>query len=376
MISNCPVCGNSQYKPLVDLGKMPLSVLALTEDQDKSEKLASHRVDIVQCDWCSHVFNIGYDPSFTQPSVSGCTMYNSGSVWGDHLKEVADFVADSTPRDGLVVEIGAGDGGFASRVAVNKYLAFEPSDDFLKCALITRTCPRYFLPEKDVAEFHPSTIVMRHVLEHFTDPYTFLLSLSDNCHKQQVHPSLIVEVPCVEKALREGRLEDWVYEHPQHFTMESMFKLAYLSGWSMNYIRYCYGEEVLLARMTPDMSVSRHLQSDRFTTMLGHLRAASETLSHKNVVLWGGAGKSAMIINLLGLQAPVVDSDRNKWGKCVPGTRLKIMAPNVIPALNPELVVITTNWRTEDILKEMERNEFYDGRVATIKNGKLYIVRN
>jgi hypothetical protein len=76
------------------------------------------------------------------------------------------------------------------------------------------------------------------------------------------------------------------------------------------------------------------------------------------VVFWGGAGKSAMMLHIL--QVPehtlVVDSDPNKWGLFVPGTRIEIKSPECLTGLEGivrSTVVATASWRANDIRDEI-----------------------
>ena len=61
----CPVCKGNPL-PLVDLGWMPLSVLGLEEDPVKSELGKKHNINMWRCTECGHVYNEGYDDTFSQ----------------------------------------------------------------------------------------------------------------------------------------------------------------------------------------------------------------------------------------------------------------------------------------------------------------------
>jgi hypothetical protein len=94
----------------------------------------------------------------------------------------------------------------------------------------------------------------------------------------------------------------------------------------------------------------------------------------QNVAYWGGAGKSAMFINYLGISdALVVDSDPNKVGLYVPGTKIQIQDPEVLKDV--ETIVVTTAWRAKDIAREIKRRNIQCDRLLTFDSGELVEVR-
>lgn len=373
---NCPVCNSPHLDSLVNLGQMPLSVLGLESDPKKSIEGKVHPIDIFTCRNCSHVFNNAYDSTFAQPFVGGCTMYNSGGPWSIHMERIARYV-DCAADGGKVIEIGAGNGEFAKMCNTKDYVAYEPTDDAQECKRSVTTYQEYFRPEFNMKGDAPDVIVMRHVLEHYAKPGEFLQELSDNSRRHKLNPYLIIEVPNVQNALRDLRIEDWVYEHPQHFTPNSMHTLARMHGWAVDDMFTSYNDEVLIARLLPfggELGKGRSYMFDGLLRVIQQVRAelmAMDTLRPDSVVLWGGAGKGATLINLLNLDLTVVDSDKRKWGKYVPGTDLMIVEPAVLKLLKPDLVVVTTSWRVKDIVEEIILNDYPVGRVANFCRGKL-----
>ena len=377
---NCPVCGSGEMDSILSLGEMPLSVLGLRDDPDRSVDGKIYPIEICSCRNCSHVFNAAYDKDFDQTFVGGCTMYNSGLPWIQHLFKMGHYVINAADG-GQIVEIGAGNGEFARLCAGANYLAFEPTDDAEECAKWVPTAKQFFIPHLDVKETMPTVILMRHVLEHYSDPGKFLRELSDEVRRAGVNPYLVVEVPCVSNALRDLRIEDWVYEHPHHFTQNSLYTLARMNGWAVDDLFITYGGEVLVARLIPFGNRFGKSSDYVFNSVLANIQNArheiekSHNLCPGSVVLWGGAGKGATLINLLNLDIPVVDSDDRKCGKYVPGTPFKIKSPSVLHELKPDMVVVTTSWRVGDIADEIARARYPVGNVAHFCRGKLITYR-
>jgi len=374
----CPVCSSAHLDTLIDFGLMPLSVLGLVTDADQSVAGKCHMVDINICRSCGHVFNYGYDQGFVQPFEGGCTMYNNGGPWLEHMNWTAQYVCGCT--DGKIVEIGAGNGEFARLCNYDNYIAYEPTADCEQCSKYCKTRQLYFVPEDSIRHEMPDVILMRHVLEHYAQPGEFLQRLSKACRVAKCEPYLIIEVPNITNALRDVRVEDWVYEHPQHFTPESLCALARLHGWVVDDMFTTYNDEVIIVRLTPCVGTFKKGRRQAFDAMKKDLQETRNNLlaMHKqnpgSVVLWGGAGKGATLINMLDLSfdsIPIVDSDERKWGKRVPGTVHMIVEPAVLKLLKPALVVVTTAWRVGDIAEEIRLKQLPVGSVASICQGKL-----
>jgi len=375
LVMPCPICGQHETESLIDLGLMPLSVLGIQADPDKSIEGKSHSISMCRCQLCGHVYNDGYDPDFEQPFEGGCTMYNKGGPWHRHMAEVAEALR-SVITIGPIVEIGAGNGEFARFLHDLPYIAYEPTDDANECSKHVETKKQYFAPETDMDLVVPDVILMRHVLEHMTDPVGFMRRLSTEAKRSGLRPKLVVEVPCVTNALNNGRIEDWVYEHPHHFSPDSLAEAARRSGWACSHMWVTYNTEVLVAEFAvygPDMRSKRgdFINLENNINLIGNMLWEMHRERPGSVVLWGGAGKGATLINMLNAPFPVVDSDERKWGKYVPGTPYRIESPSSLRKHLPDIVVVTTSWRVGDIAEEIVREGYPVGRVANFSNGKL-----
>ncbi|MCA9003220.1 MAG: hypothetical protein KDB61_14955, partial [Planctomycetes bacterium] len=78
------------------------------------------------------------------------------------------------------------------------------------------------------------------------------------------------------------------------------------------------------------------------------------------VALWGGTGKAAALINMIGITkelAPIViDSDARKAGGFVPGTGQQIHTPDYLETHPVDRILICTNWRARDIEREIRED--------------------
>jgi SAM-dependent methyltransferase len=360
---------------MFDVGNRPTSVCQLATDAEASKEIPIRPIALWICRRCSHVWNSAFDESFhDEYSGAGCTMYNSGTAWQEHIDKIVAYV--NRQANGRVLEIGAGDGEFLAKINKPK-IAYEPSDDFYKLEHKGISAVHdYYIPGREKHE-NWDFIVMRHVLEHIHNPKEFMENLRESCVRQCQSVDILIEVPCVDNALHERRLEDWTYEHPNHFTHDSLEMLMQVTGWWKILYTKSYGNEVMVfhghcqgQEYDVITRISRSFKTLRYS--LTEVKTTLDRLRQEHpIVFWGGAGKSMM--TLFELMAPgdrVVDSDQRKFGRYVPGTDTIIESPKILNELNP-IVFITTNWREQDIREEIERCGLPTHRILTLKNGEL-----
>ena len=80
--------------------------------------------------------------------------------------------------------------------------------------------------------------------------------------------------------------------------------------------------------------------------------------SGSKVVIWGSGSKGVSFINNLDLGdelAAAVDINPHKWGKYMVGSNHKIISPEELAEINPDLVVAMNPIYIDEIGKELER---------------------
>jgi len=309
-------------------------------------------------------------------------MYNNGEGWREHVigvrNEVERMHAD------LLIEVGAGDCSFLDSVKTNGVkLAVDPSLDSAIAAkeLGIQHIRGYFNPSFHIPDHDEPIpcvgIVMRHLLEHIEKPRDFLEDIIIAASNKCVFLKMVIEVPCCDKALRNGRIEDWTYEHPHHFTKKSLRKLLERCGAVDKYIKTSYGGEVLVASVNfwSDDQNDVDIICARYKMIEARISELKTWILDNNdsIAYWGGAGKSAMFLRKIGVpdDALVVDSHNNKWGMYVPGTRIQILPPTRLFEGDPRTIIATTSWRADDIAREITRNDIPCRRLLKFQNGEF-----
>lgn len=376
-VVSCPVCGATLITPLYKTPPLPISIMQATIYADRSKSVERRCSDLYHCDLCRHVFNAVVED--LEYSGKGCRMYNNGVLWKEHITDLQKYI--NSQRFDSVVEVGPGDGEFLKAIDVEKTTVFEPSDDVYKCEQLGYTTIKDYFDGLYVPCFGKTLVLMRHVLEHFQYPADMVERLTYTCRDRAVE--IVIEVPCVSNAIQHYRLEDWTYEHAQHFTPQSLKRLFVRFGWFVVRCETKYNNEVIVlhAKLNPttaDTVLDRAFHNFARSNA-SNIRAARQLLARmeadgKRVVYWGGLGKSALLLHQLCPDldnAQVFDSDPEKTGLCVPGAACKIRYAADLESLYADAIVITTAWRAQDILREIKRRWIKCGVILVYLDGKL-----
>lgn len=390
--ATCPVCAHSVAAPVFDGGDQPLATLGWPASAEEARAMPRHPHDFVQCPKCAHVWN----RSFTYEAVpyrdNPNRMFNNGLIWQGHLAESCGLLVRRMPANPTLVEIGCGEGHFLRALArecggEGRILGFDPSTH-PETGHGFEFHARLFDPLEDVARYAPDAVVIRHVLEHLTDPATLLEQLAWGASQLDKPVWLFAESPCIDRVFPTGRLADFFYEHVSHFTTDS-FRTLMMRAGDVFELAHGYDGEVVYALVrlgVPEAARERARAAERFARASAarreDIRRQIDALaaSGSRVAVWGGTGKGAAFMHQFGVDAErfplVVDSDAGKAGTHVPGLGQVIQFRDVLKAQTLDVLIIPTQWRAKDIIAEMEREGISAGAILVEHDGRLVDFRN
>lgn len=383
--SRCPVCGHHAAALFYDGGEQTLATLAWPQSRSEAEALPRHALHFVQCPDCSHVYNRAFEYAAIPYESKPNRMFNRGAIWKGHLADTRDLVLERLPANPTVVEIGFGDGHFLCGLAAarpGRYIGFDPSGAALSHPLVEFR-QRLFEPLRDAVQLAPDAILIRHVLEHLTEPAALVEQLAWAVAGRSRPCWLFAEVPCIDRVFATRRLSDFFFEHYSHFTSESFRRLLERGG-RVDELATGYDGEVLYAvvelRVPPDR-LDRSVGALEFhagaaaTRMAIRDQLAALANTGRTVAIWGGTGKCAAFIHAFGADAErfplVVDSDPEKAGTFVPGSGQRIQFRDAMKVAPADVVIIPTQWRARDIVAEMQRESISAGVVLIEHDGQL-----
>ncbi|SDH72539.1 Methyltransferase domain-containing protein [Paraburkholderia steynii] len=384
--ADCPVCANTVAARFFPAGEQTLATLAWPASAHAAQSLPRHAQDFVQCPSCAHVWNHRFEYDAIPYQSNPNRMFNSGSIWKGHLAHTRDLVLSRLPDAPNVVEIGCGEGHFVRGLAQaqpgGRFIGFDPNAT-PETGLGVEFHPRLFEPLADMSAFSPDAVVIRHVLEHLTEPARLVEALAWGAASAGKDCWLFAEVPCIDRVFDTQRLADFFYEHVSHFTTESFRTLMSRAGEIVT-LAHGYDGEVVYALVklgVPAGARTRAQAATQFAVRTVKSRAtiaqqlSQLSASGKRVAIWGGTGKAAAFIHQFGADAArfplVVDSDRGKVGTYVPGTGQRIEFRDVLKEAQVDVIVIPTQWRARDIIAEMEREGIATKNVLIEHDGGL-----
>ncbi|PKL77066.1 MAG: methyltransferase [Candidatus Melainabacteria bacterium HGW-Melainabacteria-1] len=370
--SPCLACGFHGAMPLFDGGLQPLATLGWPDNAESSLQMERLRLDFIRCLRCGHIYNQAFEyqqvPYVKHPNL----MYNQASLWQAHQQAICQRLAAALPEDPVVIEIGCGSGGFlkqlAQHVGCGQFIGFDPNSGTSLDSDRVSLRPELFVPAKHLAAYQPDLILSRHVLEHLINPLAFIQELAFASSLLGQQPSLFFEVPCVDRVLAFGRLEDLYYEHNSHFTSHSFKAMLQSLDCRVESIETGYNQEVIfgLIKLEP-MPLARQIvaETENFSQLA---RAARQHIpiqirslltAGKRLALWGGTGKGAAFVHHFGLDLPhipmlVVDSDPDKVGSYVPGSQYRISPRQLLLEEPVDTILIPAQWRAQDIVLEIQ----------------------
>jgi hypothetical protein len=383
----CPVCAHSVAANFFDGGLQPLATLGWPETADQARAMPRLPHDFVQCPNCTHVWNRSFRYADVPYRNNPNRMFNNGVIWRGHLARSCELLVRQMPEAPTLVEIGCGEGHFLRALATacggrGRILGFDPSTH-PETGQGFEFHARMFDPLTDVARYQPDALVIRHVLEHLETPATLLEQLAWGASQLDKDVWLFCESPCIDRVFTTGRLADFFYEHVSHFTTDSYRTLMARAG-DIFELAHGYEGEVVYALVrlgVPEAARMRARAANAFAAdsttarRTVHQQLKALATSGRAVAIWGGTGKGAAFMHQYGLDAGrfplVVDSDPTKAGTHVPGLGQRIEFRDILKSRAVDVVIITTQWRALDIVREMEGEGLAPDEILIEHEGRL-----
>lgn len=382
----CPICYHSVALPFFDGGEQPLATLGWATSAEEAHHMACYPLDYVQCPRCSHVWNRSFTYETIPYQKNPNRMYNRGTIWEGHLAKTRNLVIAHLPPSPTVMDIGCGEGhfvrGLAEALQTGRFVGFDPNTT-QESNRDVEFHGRYFEPFNDMPTFAPDLLVMRHVLEHLTDPAAFVEQLAWGAVLLRKQVLFFAEMPCIDRVLTSKRLVDFYYEHPSQFTTRSFRTLMEKAGEILTF-DHGYDAEVVYALVR--LGVPSNYEATATTAMLFSEQAgkskktiqdqlASLLASGKRIAIWGGTGKAATFIHQFAADAIsfplVVDSDPDKVGTYVARTGQLIQFRDALKGDPVSVIIIPTQWRAKDIVDEMKREGIQAKQILIEHDGRL-----
>lgn len=301
-VEGLPVFQNKMFADRADALACPKGNMRLVQDMDTGL-----------------IFNADFDASLLEYDADYQNEQAFSKVFQRHLEDVKDIIQRNFAEKPLI-EVGCGKGFFLEYLHEAGYeiTGIDPAYEGNNPRVI-KACFEAGLG------LSADGIVLRHVLEHMSDPFAFLSAIAyANGRQGQIY----IEVPCFDWICEHRAWFDIFYEHVNYFRLADfhrMFGNVYESG-------HIFGGQYLY--IVADLSTLRKpvfVLQDKCIFPEDFLedidRVAAITKGKRNAI-WGGASKGvifALYMQRAGVNIDsVIDINPAKQNKYMAGSGLKI----------------------------------------------------
>lgn len=358
---------------------MPVSIGVQWPSSSAAKACKKGDLELAFCESCGFIWNQAFDDSRLEYSQSYDNSLDYSPVFQKYALGLARRLIDTYEiSNKQVVELGCGKGHFLSLLCEqgnNKGVGFDPSYEGERMDSPVSNQIEYiqdFYGEK-YTDRPGDLICCRHVLEHIKDPVGFLASTRQTVGGRG-ESIVYFEVPNVRLILEKLSVWDIIYEHCNYFSIESLTAIFQQEGFEVLQSSEAYDGQFLgLEAKINNVESGKNAKSwgdvkqlqalvDSFVVKLQERmelwksRLKEYEAQNKKTVIWGAGAKTVGFVNMLKIDSQissVVDINPHKQGLHLAGTGQKIVAPEFLKELNPEVVILMNPIYKAEISKQL-----------------------
>jgi 2-polyprenyl-3-methyl-5-hydroxy-6-metoxy-1,4-benzoquinol methylase len=391
----CEVCGSTDLKEVLNLGKHPLCDDLIPVDNESISN--QYPIEILLCTECltaHQKFQVPkhelfpksyhYRSRFTQDVLNG-------------MKNLAANVDASLPagvRDKVILDIGSNDGSllnyFKDLGAIT--VGVEPTD----AAIDTKShfvYQKYFdletAKEIKLKFGYPDVITFTNVFAHIENLHSVLDSLN---HLIGFDTLIVIENHYLGSILEKNQFDTFYHEHPRTYSANSFKFIARNLKAKINLIsfteRYGGNIQVYLSRGREELDFrTLHevfeneklfpLKFNRIEKSISIWKTKTSLLLNNLNSIYGAIpakafpGRAAILIKLLNINEKQICAvyekpGSQKIGNYVPGTRIPIKSDLELNDIDQDLPIINLSWHIADEISKYLSDLNYKGKIINI----------
>lgn len=379
MSTACPACSGPDLRTFYTVGRVPAASCLMLDDEASARAFPAGELRLAACETCGFVTNTAFDPALTRYEDD----YEESQGCSPRFREYAaglagDWVRRHGLAGGTVVELGCGKGDFLAALidaGVGHGVGVDPAvrPERVDPALGARaTWIRGLFPES-LPAIDADAVVCRHTLEHIAPVGDWLRSI-----RAAIGPRtgtvVLFELPDVLRVLREGAFWDVYYEHCSYFSPGSLAALFRRCGFEPLDVRRTYDDQYLVIEARPaagdppdaaaadrdDVLAAADAFVARMDESIAHWRDRVRKVAENGgrVLLWGASSKAVAFLATLGDDArhvaAAVDINPYKQDRHLAGSGHRVVAPDAVPGLAPDLVVAMNPTYAAEIGRDLD----------------------
>jgi hypothetical protein len=310
------------YRELLSIEGLPVFQNKMFRDRVAAINCPKGDVKLVQNMETGLLFNVSFDADLLVYDAEYQNEQACSVVFQKHLEEVKAIIQRHFSGKPLI-EVGCGKGYFLEFLSQAGYdiVGIDPAYEGNNIRVIKA-------PFESRLGISGKGIVLRHVLEHISNPCAFLTKISDaNGGKGRIY----IEVPSFDWICERKAWFDIFYEHVNYFRLVDFYRMfgkVYECGHFFGG-QYLYVVADLATLRQPVLN-----QEDTFnvpTNFWSSIDLFASMARGKRTAIWGGASKGvifALYMQRAGVNIDaVIDINPYKQNKYIAGTGQKISSP-------------------------------------------------
>jgi SAM-dependent methyltransferase len=374
----CPSCGQLKLEPFHRQSAVPSNSCLLLPTREAAEEFTRGDIDLGFCGSCGFITNVAFDASLAEYS----SRYEETQAFSQRFVEFAEALAgrwvETYDLQGrAVLEVGCGKGEFLVMMAeagIGAGTGIDPGvhPERIQSEAADKLTWIADLYSEEYSDIEADAVVCRHTLEHITDVGAFV-EMTRRIIGSRLDTVVLFELPDTLRVLNEVAFWDIYYEHCSYFSAGSLARLFERSGFEVVDLHMDYDDQYLILEARPvadgtdpepwavdDMGVLRAsigTFSDGYDETIRFWRAklSSVTDSGGTVVIWGAGSKGVSFLAELGDHVhSAVDINPHKHGMYMAGTGHRIEAPDTLPSLQPDLVIVMNPIYVDEIRTHLD----------------------
>jgi len=364
-IRNCPGCGSRQSNVFYEVVGVPASSRLLLASRAEAIALPRGDVALAFCGGCGLVFNAAFDLGLVGDLSAYEQTYTHSPVFVAFQRRLAnELIERYALHDQDILEIGCGQGDFLEllcELGTNRgsgfYVGYAPD-------LGARIDNRYRRePFSDDMAIGPADLVCsKMLLDCAANPLRSLELLRQPLALRK-GARLFLQVSNFARTLRHCAFWEIHYAHCSCFTPGSLHRLLCAQDFSVSDVWTDFDAEYLMAdarataQSTTASSPGEHIET------IADLQALVARFAHEcrerqamwceilrklagggnRIAIWGAGSRTASFLTTLAVGdevSYVVDINPGRQGKFTPGTGHRVVAPDVMVSMRPDVVIV------------------------------------
>lgn len=371
--NECRICGSIKWSLCLDLPRSTRNISKLLKDTELDN---DHPINlkVYKCETCSFVqLDQTLEDDFYDDYVM--TVSHSELMNNFQLEQARYFVETFKLENARIIEIGCGDRNFLThlkRFAPNS-IGLEPSMTFRHLAIEKghQVLSDYVSIHSDLTGSPYDGFVTREVLEHVVDPNEFLRSIRRSLADNAIG---LVEVPCLEKALRQNRFYDFFADHLNYFSLSTLKFVLEKNGFKVLELMHGMNDEFNVAIVQKAASNEFESMQQSVDSVCSSIKREIAKVQGKTAVYGSGAkgltilSNASITINEIDY---VMDSDPHKQGLFTPVSHLPVISPDILFNDSPDLIIITAMAYKDEIVDKLRTYYHYKGKLMVLDSWEL-----